>query len=721
MKIGSHDTNDFSPLTKLLLVIGAILFVSLPYVTQQVRGLTQIGTVIATNPNLETDLTWHYTFDAGYVDKSNTSAEITERTTGNTADWLNHASTTVPGKIGQAIWFDGSNDYVREGDKFSTSQEGIIAGWIKVEKTANQTMVSFGSWSDGDNIQCGVRNVSGTMYVYVGRNAAANSVRGDTPILVDEWHHIACASDGTSWSLYVDGVEQSLSTIAGSNTGDWWGDVTQSGTDYSYIGVELRWGALSEYTQGIIDDVRIYDSFIGAENIQRLYELGATTKISTTINSNPDLKDGLVGHWTFDGKYMINNVADSSGNGNVGYLRGQTSTTTIIGRLGQAIELEYSNDWIEVLDSSSLDGATGPGQERTVAFWIKATGVTSNKVITDKANFNGNNLWTETQDSGAGYTIEGGVAVTGSLTSGTLDKNRWYHVVWTYDGSNSSLFIDSVLVDGPQAQTAPAANDNSFIIGGFGNGSFDMEGSLDDVRIYNRALSANDIARLYELGATTKIAKTITSNPALQNGLVGHWTFDSTNIDTASTTAEILDSSTNGNRGDWISHSSTTKPGKLGQAIEFDGVDDYIQIPDDNTLDVASAFTIATWLKSDTNGLYEIAVKGTTGFEFDHSGGNLRINDNGVKVLQTLSYPQDSEWHHVAATWDDAADTTKLCIDGVCIAEGGETETLTNNADNIVIGEESGSKIFDGSMDDFRIYNRALSADEIRRLYELGQ
>lgn len=58
-----------------------------------------------------------------------------------------------------------------------------------------------------------------------------------------------------------------------------------------------------------------------------------------------------------------------------------------------------------------------------------------------------------------------------------------------------------------------------------------FEGTIDDVRVYNRALSAEEISRLYGLGATTRVSETLTTNPQLESGLVGHWTFDGENMD----------------------------------------------------------------------------------------------------------------------------------------------------------------------------------------------
>ena len=102
-------------------------------------------------------------------------------------------------------------------------------------------------------------------------------------------------------------------------------------------------------------------------------------------------------------------------------------------------------------------------------------------------------------------------------------------------------------------------------------------GNIDDVRVYNRALSAAEVERLYELGGTTHINKTLDVNPDLDRGLVGHWSFD------GDLTASVADSSGTGNDAYFSSTSQATSsmvvPGVFGQGVQLDGVDDFIIHP----------------------------------------------------------------------------------------------------------------------------------------------
>ena len=94
----------------------------------------------------------------------------------------------------------------------------------------------------------------------------------------------------------------------------------------------------------------------GSYRNRRGFQLGATTEIAKTITTNPDLNRGLVGHWTFDNKYLRDNVVDRSGSGNTGIIEGQdTATTTRPGVIGQALEWATEDKIIFGLDWPGVD------------------------------------------------------------------------------------------------------------------------------------------------------------------------------------------------------------------------------------------------------------------------------------------------------------------------------------------------------------------------------
>ena len=114
---------------------------------------------------------------------------------------------------------------------------------------------------------------------------------------------------------------------------------------------------------GPIDDVRIYNRALSAQEIKELYNATAGSKVSTTQKG---IDKGLIGHWTFDGRDMISNVADASGQGNDAYFTHLAATTTVIGKIGQALYFN-GGSWARRND---FDQATFSNKV-SVSLWIK--------------------------------------------------------------------------------------------------------------------------------------------------------------------------------------------------------------------------------------------------------------------------------------------------------------------------------------------------------------
>ncbi|MFC1775677.1 LamG domain-containing protein, partial [Patescibacteria group bacterium] len=252
-----------------------------------------------------------------------------------------------------------------------------------------------------------------------------------------------------------------------------------------------------------------------------IFNVSAGTVWNKTLNSNPDLQDGLVGHWTFDGPDMISNVADISGQGNNGSLVGQTSTTTSPGKIGQALDFDGDDDYVNVGDSADLDIT----ENITMSTWVKLDKIdASEQGILSKTDSSSWGVYDLIYDGNNGkvFRVEiSGLTDTQVYGSIVPTVDTWYNVVGTYDGSNLCVYVNGVQDDCDPSTGTIDTNNLPLRLGVHRN--LYMDGAVDDTRIYNRALSADEINRLYHLGATTHINKTLNSNPDLQDGLVGHW------------------------------------------------------------------------------------------------------------------------------------------------------------------------------------------------------
>jgi len=204
------------------------------------------------------------------------------------------------------------------------------------------------------------------------------------------------------------------------------------------------------------------------KNLLIVFLIFIFSALSFPAGSRADTTSGLVGRWTFDGKdtnWRTSKTNDVSGQGNNGTLTSMSTTTTpVAGKIGQGFLFNGSNSYI-----------TGPTYNgvKTVSFWIKPNSTTQEIASLDT------NL--------ASTSISNGTVLANNFTSPTI----------YVDGVNTTTIGTGwhfVTIT-----TATAINASAIQIGKTGTGYY--AGVLDDVRIYNRALSASDVAQLYKQGA----------------------------------------------------------------------------------------------------------------------------------------------------------------------------------------------------------------------------
>ena len=203
--------------------------------------------------------------------------------------------------------------------------------------------------------------------------------------------------------------------------------------------------------------------------------------------------------------------------------------------------------------------------------------------------------------------------------------------------------------------------------------------------------------------------------PQTENGLVLYLTGN------AGAGKIMHDCSPMGNNG--RIHGATWTQGKFGKALSFDGVDDYVEIPDSASLDITDAITIAVWFKlkqldenqrlvrkgigTPSSG-YAVRVENTNKvrYFFYDEGGNLR------SIFGTTTLAIDV-WYFAVMTYDGT--TLKGYLNGNLENSLDVTTTIKPNDYPLTIGSDSASThVFNGTIDEVRIYNRALSEEEIR-------
>jgi type II secretory pathway pseudopilin PulG len=209
-------------------------------------------------------------------------------------------------------------------------------------------------------------------------------------------------------------------------------------------------------------------------------------------------------------------------------------------------------------------------------------------------------------------------------------------------------------------------------------------------------------------------------------GLVGWWKLDESGVLTAA------DSSGNGNDGTLTNMASNQwTTGVLDGALEFDGWDDYVSCQNDKSLQLTDALTIAGWVKADSwgSGYYVsiIARKGEgnpNNYQLAIADGQatLYLDDGDSNGFRGDTVLNTGQWYHVAGTWDGAQ--VRIYLNGILDNDPPDSYSWTLNTDTrdlYIGGRSGGTDLLDGTLDDVRIYDRALTAEEIQSIVAFQQ
>jgi len=182
---------------------------------------------------------------------------------------------------------------------------------------------------------------------------------------------------------------------------------------------------------------------------------------------------------------------DKSGQGNNGTMVG---TTTSTGKIGQARDFNGTSDWI----NAGQAGATLT-DNFTLSAWIKS-GVADTRILARRTTAGGTQWDFYLQTTSGNLALYDGTAIRSSEIS--LIDNKWHLATVVINGANSQFYVDGSRAGAVFTPTISAKAVNTEI-GSYNTGTFKFNGSIDDVRIYNYALSAQEVSNLYESAKTS--------------------------------------------------------------------------------------------------------------------------------------------------------------------------------------------------------------------------
>ena len=632
------------------------------------------------------DLVLHYTFD-----KTDGKTVFDSSPYGN--DGLVMGAVPVSaGVSGGAMRFDGVDDYIRvPRDPSLEPKEITVAAWVKVHRFRPDFGMLIhkrnGSVNNNEDYDLQVRE-NGTLRSVVA-NGAQTRLDSPTRIEAGAWHHVAMTFAEPVLKLYVDGVLAGVKSHPHPLAHNPKSDLLIGGTDHASLPMSL-------FLNCDVDEVQIYDTVLAASDI---------AKLAGTAEQGH-----LVLHYTFD-KTDGKTVFDSSPYGNDGLVMGAVPVSA--GVSGGAMRFDGVDDYIRVPRDPSLEP-----KEITVAAWVKVHRFRPDfGMLIHKRNGSINNnedYDLQVRENGTLRSVVANGDQTRLDSSSRMDKGAWHHVAMTFAEPVLTLYVDGVLAGVTSHPHPLAHNPNSdLLIGGTDHASLPMDLFLncdvDEVQIYDTVLAAPDIAKL--------------AGTAEQGHLVLHYTFDKVDKEKA------IDSSRFGNDG-LLFGATPVAGGVSGGAMRFDGVDDYIRVPRDMSLEPAE-LTVAAWLRvNEFPADFALLVhKRNTSFHNNEAydfqvwnDGTLRaVLANGAQTRLDSSIPIGAKkWRHVAMVF--AQPELKLYVDGALVGTKPHPYPLLHNPDSdLLIGGTDHALYPMGlflncDLDELRIYNAPLSAAEIAGL-----
>lgn len=200
-----------------------------------------------------------------------------------------------------------------------------------------------------------------------------------------------------------------------------------------------------------------------------------------------------------------------------------------------------------------------------------------------------------------------------------------------------------------------------------------------------------------------------------ESNLQAHWKFDE------GTGTTVSDSSGNGNMGYLMSITQEWIEGIVGEgALEFDGVNDYIEIPFSDVVFNARVFTVAMWLYHDSGDKTCALFRRVGGWHIRTQNYELDIRIEGGPIVRSGYIFPSQEWHHYAIAVDNINKTVAFYVDGQLY---GVTHSYDNgfsdSTGDVYIGQFSKSFRWKGGMDDVRFYDVILDDSEVLKLFQM--
>ncbi len=615
----------------------------------------------------------HLDFENGrYADTSSLKNSITCDTC---------PSLASGGEVGDYATFDGDTAYQASGQGINLPDgQFSYAFWLYPPYLANYYDRLADNYIIGNGHETGPYSHEfyyPTLYIEGSSNDLALSLGcpssfeisfGSDTVDTSEWQHVIVTSGDNGSILYINGQEKGSSNYA-------CGSVAETEQPF-LIGNGLEDG-------GKLDEVQIYNYALDAQEAADIYS------------------DQILLHLPFDELPGQNNFRSDTGSQAAACLNDTTCPDSgLPGRLNQALRFDGQDDYLV------LGGANSLGLQEsdfTVSVWVKS------------ADWSGDHAILGTDEIDPALSLSLGVRNSTPyfklgnqelLGNSILNPNQWYHLTWKYnDYDDEQVIVVNGSLDNSQRNVSAFQGTGTVMVGRSGGGNL-FAGLIDEL----------SIRRYYVYGDTGEMEQVPALNLHLDESL-GATAFgdDSHNVFSVSCSGSACP-----NAG---------AKGQMRQALSFDG-DDYVSLPTLEELGVQkssngqppylSDFTITAWVNArDINGSRPIfsAVDSSNQLLLGIQDGKAVFSTQEHGTMYSAATLSPNQWVHLAWSYDAGRGRHAIFVNGIRDKQI-EDAWIRDWANQPVMLGSAGANYFVGKLDEVALYNRELSDEEIKSLYE---
>jgi len=467
----------------------------------------------------------HWTFDDFLFFENST--QIRDVSENNIFGWLTNPETNgiVEGRVGNALAFSTNNaqlGFINDRDALDLADTAFtISCWYKSTESNNRIKylaMKGGYWNANYGLAAYGDHIQFVAKIWGGEVKRTPKVP-ECVVLPGQWHHIAGVFDHYNLRLYIDGFEVSSIECAPNR--------------YVRLVPNNDGLLIGHNVDGFLDDVRIYHKALTAAEVGSIYEVysdedhdGLTVfeeyEADTDPNSEDTDNDGLgdgwevtygfnpngvpyepIGSWGFDDIPSWHQVFDDSVNNYYGWVINPESNYTCSGVRNDAFEIPAdSTQFIYI--SHNYTNLNVADNSVTIACWYKRTVDADGFRVIAMKDVNNPNYGLCEQNGYIQFKakINGTIKTTGIYPSTFVGTNQWAYLAGVYEEPYLKLYIDGELVSYTYGwgnlSTVPGSG---FIIGNeCGGGQWNMIGQIDELRVYDEALTESEIQDLMEAG-----------------------------------------------------------------------------------------------------------------------------------------------------------------------------------------------------------------------------